>query len=239
MKEFPAPLLIAKQLSKSFMTHPLGVASPLQILDSIDLELYPKEGVAIMGSSGEGKSTLLQLLGLLEKPSSGTIQFPLWKNLSLEQIRSRHIGFIFQQFLLLEDLSVLDNVILPMRIAKAWLSKKAMESRAMQWIDRVGLTSRAHHPASRLSGGEKQRCAIARALANDPDILLADEPTGNLDHDNAQSVAKLLFEIASERLGSLLLVTHDARLAKHADRILRLEKGKLQKIDASESFLIP
>lgn len=225
------PLLITKELYKTFQIKTQDSIQDLHILHDINLTIYPGDSLAITGASGEGKSTLLHILGLLESPSSGHLEFPIWPDASHEHIRLHHIGFVFQQFHLLEDLSTLENVLLPLRIQGFGHIDEPVKKRALELLERVGLTDRLYHPASKLSGGEKQRCAIARALVRNPQLLFADEPTGNLDHDNAECIAELLFTLAQEHGSALILVTHDLRLARRGNIIFKLERGQLALCD--------
>jgi len=214
-------MLKATKLSKRF-SHP----NVVEVLRSIDLEVEPGERIAIIGSSGEGKSTLLQILGTLERPSGGELEIAGQEvsRVHLPHFRNRHIGFVFQSFHLLDDESALDNVLLPAKIGRKRGS--AVRSRAGELLERVGLAHRLNFPVKLLSGGEKQRVAIARALCNDPDILFADEPSGNLDHDTSAAIHDLLLESAEGK--SLIVVTHDLDLAKRCDTIYRLRAGVLE-----------
>lgn len=189
----------------------------LKLFEQIDLELKRGESLAIMGPSGVGKSTLLNLIGLLDTPDSGDIEIcnQLAKRKNQALLRNQHIGFIFQSFNLLEEESVFTNVIMPARIAR-----KDGKKRAMELIKRVGLEGREHQLAKFLSGGEKQRVAIARALCNDPDLILADEPTGNLDSDNSKLICDLLFEVCKDK--ALIIVTHDVKVANYCQSSLTL-----------------
>lgn len=220
-------LLQARNLVKEFKIESETGTKSVVILEGINLEIYPGETLAITGASGEGKSTLLHLLGLLEEPSSGEIIYPHWPFANADEIRKKHISFIFQQFLLLEDLTVYENIMLPIRLFQSRKIAQAKEQAAKELLERVGLGARIFQAASKLSGGEKQRLAIARALVGENDLLFADEPTGNLDHDNAQLIAELLFDIVREKQRALVLVTHEQKLAQRADRWLKLEKGVL------------
>lgn len=218
-------VLIARQIHKAFYN---PVAVP--ILKGVDLEVASGEAVAIMGRSGEGKSTLLHILGTLEKPCQGTLRIAQ-KDVSFantSSIRNQHIGFVFQSFHLLEDYTVLENVLFPARIARKSTSQaSAPYQYALELLDIVGLTDRAMFNAKQLSGGEKQRVAIARAMINDPDIILADEPSGNLDHTTADHIHNLLLNFARKQGKALVLVTHDQGLADLCDRVLHLQQGVL------------
>ncbi|MCP5491808.1 MAG: ABC transporter ATP-binding protein [Chlamydiales bacterium] len=204
-------ILKAHQLSKHY--------PGLKLFDQMDIELRRGESLAIIGPSGAGKSTLLHLIGLLDTPDVGEIEIcsqpAKKKNHAL--LRNRHIGFVFQSYHLLEEESVFDNVIMPARIAR-----KDSKARAMDLIKRVGLEGREHQLAKFLSGGEKQRVAIARALCNDPDLILADEPTGNLDSNSSKLICDLLFEVCKDK--ALIIVTHDVKVANRCQRSLTLTK---------------
>ncbi|WP_238377475.1 ABC transporter ATP-binding protein [Oceanospirillum linum] len=204
----------------------------LHILQGIDCQIYAGESVAILGSSGAGKSTLLGLLAGLDQSTDGEI----WLNdqpLSglNEEGRARmrqQVGFVFQSFQLLEHLTALENVMLPLELA----GEKNYQAIAQKWLERVGLGQRIKHYPRQLSGGEQQRVAIARAFAGDPLVLFADEPTGNLDSVTGQSIIDLLFTLNKENQTTLILVTHDANLARHCQRRLTLQDGLLHEEQA-------
>lgn len=202
----------------------------IAILKGVDLKVHQGETVAIMGRSGEGKSTLLQILGTLDSPSDGEISV-LGKPVTFANrsyIRNKHLSFIFQSFHLLEDYSTLDNVLMPARIGRnSTAPGSVMHTRALQLLERVGLSDRANFSTKLLSGGEKQRVAIARALCNDPDIILADEPSGNLDRQTANIIHSLLLGFAKEQSKSLVVVTHDQELANLCDTTYHLVNGVL------------
>ncbi|MES2121930.1 MAG: ABC transporter ATP-binding protein [Chlamydiota bacterium] len=217
------PILIAKNIKKQFLS-----PTPIDILKGIDLEIYPGESVAITGKSGEGKSTLLHILGTIEKPTSGTLEIcgKSTAKTSLPHLRNHCIGFVFQTFHLLEDYTVLDNVLIPARIARIPVSKGSPAyQRALDLLERVGLKERAHFLCKLLSGGEKQRAAIARALCNDPALILADEPSGNLDTFHSQAIHSLLLDLVKQMQKSLIVVTHDTELSSLCDRTLHLRDG--------------
>lgn len=218
-------VLEAKNLQKRF-TNPLDVT----ILNNVDLTVSSGETVAIMGRSGEGKSTLLQILGTLEKSDSGSIVISGVEvsPFTVTKIRRNHLAFVFQSYHLLEDYTVLENILMPARIHREATHKgsPAYES-ALELLDLVGLSNRAFFDAKLLSGGEKQRVAIARALMNDPDLILADEPSGNLDKVSAESIHQLLLNFTKEKKKALVLVTHDEKLAALCDTQYTLEKGAL------------
>jgi putative ABC transport system ATP-binding protein len=201
----------------------------LTILDDINLELKAGEAVAILGASGSGKSTLLGLLAGLDNPTQGQIQL-FDKDLNelnedgRAQLRAGKVGFVFQSFHLLPGLTALENVMLPMELAGDAQAKSA----ALAVLEQVGLSHRLHHTPQQLSGGEQQRVAIARAFAGQPMILLADEPTGNLDQATGHRVIELLFSLKNEQGTALVLVTHDPALAEQCDRRYILDAGKVQ-----------
>jgi putative ABC transport system ATP-binding protein len=200
----------------------------LDILIRLNLKVQAGESLAIVGKSGSGKSTLLSLLAGLDSVSSGHI-FLQGKDLSVMDedgraaVRKDHVGFIFQNFQLLPHLSALDNVMLPLELN---FSRDA-RSKAIDWLQKVGLKDRLNHQPNQLSGGEQQRVAIARAFACEPDILFADEPTGNLDEHTGQTIIDLLFELNTQQNITLILVTHDDDLAQQCERQVHLEDGVL------------
>lgn len=195
-------------------------------LRGVNLTIHEGEFLAIMGSSGSGKSTLLSLLGALDTPDGGEIRYrgkPLAKYPDLGQFRARHLGFIFQSFLLLPTLTALENVQVPM-FEMPW-TRPERQRRARELLDAVGMGHRLDHMPEKLSGGERQRVAIARSLANEPSILLADEPTGNLDSKNASQIMDLLRSVHQRRKNTMILVTHDPAVARTADRIVTMCDG--------------
>ncbi|MFM7272266.1 MAG: ABC transporter ATP-binding protein [Gammaproteobacteria bacterium] len=205
-------------------------AGGLGILEGISFEINPGEAVAIVGASGSGKSTLLGLLAGLDLPSAGRIFLDGEEITALDedaraQLRGRHVGFVFQSFQLLPGLTALENVMLPLEIR----GDRAALSRARDYLTRVGLAERLGHYPRQLSGGEQQRVAIARAFAPLPRLLFADEPTGNLDAATGERVSELLFGLRAEQGATLVLVTHDQRLAARCDRRLVLEAGRLRR----------
>lgn len=201
----------------------------VHVLRGVDLELRRGEIAAVVGPSGCGKSTLLYLLGLLDRQDQGQISVcgenvPLDRDGAHTRLRCEHIGFVFQFHFLLPEFSALENVMMPMR-KLACLNEDAMRAQARSLLDQVGLGDKTQRRPSQLSGGEQQRVAIARALANRPSVLLADEPTGNLDLKNSMMVFDLLTRLAKEHQQAVLIVTHNPELAARCDRILRMEDG--------------
>jgi putative ABC transport system ATP-binding protein len=200
----------------------------LAILHHLDLEIASGESVAILGASGSGKSTLLGLLAGLDLPTSGEVHINGENLFALDEdgraaLRGRLIGFVFQSFQLLPALTALENVMLPLELAGAASARET----ALSVLQRVGLSERLHHYPKQLSGGEQQRVAVARAFATQPKLLLADEPTGNLDSATGERIIDLLFELNREQGATLVLVTHDAELAARCGRRLRLVDGHL------------
>lgn len=217
------PVLEARSLSKTF-TQP----APLELFKEITLSVAAGQSVAIVGRSGEGKTTLLHILGTLDTPSSGELLL-LGQEVSEQNshlLRNRHIGFVFQAFHLLDDATVLDNLLLPLAIARQDL--KTHQSRALELLKRLGLYERRALHALKLSGGEKQRLAIGRAFITNPDIILADEPTGNLDHQTAEEIQNLLFTWVKEEQKAFICVTHSTALAKRCDATYLLDGGTLK-----------
>lgn len=226
MEENKHIILRAHKIRKTYY-HPVKVS----VLQDINLTVCKGEAVAITGRSGEGKSTLLQLLGTLEDPCDGILEIAnmpvTYRNKSL--IRNRHIAFIFQSFHLLEDYTAIENVLMPARIGRKDISKGSVSyKQGWRLLELVGLADRAHFHTKLLSGGEKQRVAIARALCNDPDLILADEPSGNLDRQTAGSIHELLLGFAREEKKSVVIVTHDQELAGLCDKQYVLHGGVLR-----------
>lgn len=207
-----------------------SVSAPLTILDGVDLEVAEGELVAIVGPSGAGKSTLLHLLATLDTPTSGTVYFgaKALETLSEEALadfRNRSIGFVWQRHHLLADFTAGENVAMPL-LMRGSVRSQALRQ-AEQWLDQVGLASRARHRAGELSGGEQQRVAIARALVNGPAVLLADEPTGDLDEQNAEAIFELMQRLHRTHRLTSILATHNSGLSRRCDRVLALEHGHL------------
>ncbi len=213
---------------------------PLTILHPLDLVVPAGQLLAVVGPSGSGKSTLLGLVAGLDAPSTGKIlidrvDITTLAEDRLAELRGAKIGFVFQFFHLMPSLSAFENVLVPLEIARA--ADPAREARNL--LEEVGLTDRAHHYPSQLSGGEQQRVAIARALANAPPILLADEPTGNLDSTTGRQVVDLLIEVNRRRRSTVVLVTHDLELAQRADVILSMRDGRTERIEAPAEEAVP
>jgi lipoprotein-releasing system ATP-binding protein len=220
-------MLQVSQLCKDFPTR----SGPLPVLRGIDLELPRGESLAVMGPSGSGKSTLLHILGTLDHPSSGTVKLEgkdpfVLRERELADFRNRHIGFVFQDHYLLPQCTVLENVLVPTLVARH--DRADAEKWARQLLDRVGLSARLDHRPAELSGGERQRVAVARALIQHPVLLLADEPTGNLDRHAAQAVGQLLLDLHRQEQTMLIIVTHSAELARMLPRSVEMVDGTLQ-----------
>lgn len=220
-------LLEARGLGKRYLG---GDGRPIDVLMNCDLSVSRGEFVAVTGASGSGKSTLLHLLGALDRPSAGMValdgvDYADGSAGSLAALRNRKIGYVFQFHHLLRDFSALENVMLPQLIAG--VSPAAATRRAEELLEAVGLSARLTHEPGRLSGGEQQRVAVARALANAPALLLADEPSGNLDAGNADHLHGLFSELSRRYEAAVVVVTHNRLLAERADRILSLEEGRL------------
>ena len=218
------PILTARHLNKVVQS----AEGELSILHDLSLDLCRGDSLAIVGSSGSGKSTLLGLLAGLDLPSSGSIQLAGQDLSQLDEdqrarLRAEQVGFVFQSFQLLDSLNALENVMLPLELE----GHADARQRARALLERVGLGHRLTHYPRQLSGGEQQRVAIARAFVAEPAVLFADEPTGNLDSHTGERICDLLFELNRERDATLVLVTHDARLAQRCNRQIRLEAGQL------------
>ncbi len=226
------PLLVVRGVEKHFLL----AGAKLPVLRGVDLDLERGESVALLGSSGAGKSTLLHVLGLLERPNAGSVRLDgreCWA-LSIQErarLRNRAIGFVFQFYHLLPELTALENVLLPAMIAHGRLSylrnRSNLRSLATQSLTRFGLDRRLTHRPAQLSGGERQRVALARALFNDPALMIADEPTGNLDSTTGAAVLELIFEEQRRRGLTLLLVTHDESVAARCARTVHMHDGRV------------
>lgn len=224
----------ARELSKSYIG---GDGGRVDVLNAVSLDVSRGEMIAIVGASGAGKSTLLHILGALDRPSDGQVWLD-GESLSelddgeLSKLRNRKIGFVFQFHHLLREFSALENVMMPLRIS-GWDTGKA-RARATEMLARVGLSARSTHRPSEMSGGEQQRTAVARALAVDPVVVLADEPSGNLDHANAERLHDQFTQLVRDLNIAMVVVTHNKALAARADRALLLEDGRLQETDVRE-----
>jgi lipoprotein-releasing system ATP-binding protein len=219
-------LLSASGLAK---TYTLGKRA-LEVLRGVNLEVGRGEFLALRGASGAGKSTLLHLIGGLDTPNAGEIYFDgqslgAFSASELTHFRNHRVGFVFQAYHLLPELSALENVCLPARMARTPVSRATARGREL--LTRVGLADRLEHRPSELSGGEQQRVAIARALINEPELLLADEPTGNLDSHTGGEIIELLKQLRAEKQTTLVIATHDARVAAHAERVVELVDGQI------------
>lgn len=221
----PMPMLILEAVHKSFTHH----GNLIEVLKGIDLSLYEGESVAIMGASGVGKSTLLNIMGSLDPPTQGLVRFEgkdvyAMDSTTLSRFRNRQIGFVFQFHHLLPELNALENAMMPALIAR-YPKERALQM-AREALEKVGLGKRTTHRAGELSGGEQQRVAIARALLMRPKLLLADEPTGNLDWATGQDVAEILFQLNREEALSLVVATHNLKLAEKMSRQMEIVGGK-------------
>ncbi|MBI2060988.1 MAG: ABC transporter ATP-binding protein [Nitrospirae bacterium] len=226
------PIIIAKNVSKSFE------GGRVQALRDVNLTVESGEFMAIMGPSGSGKSTLLSILGALEPPEAGEILFEgrtLFSQTDLADFRSRKIGFVFQAFHLIPTLTALENVQIPMMATEVDVAERS--HRAVSLLDEFGLHERLHFRPHQLSGGERQRVAIARALSNSPEVILADEPTGNLDTSSAEKVLEALVSANQEHGVTVIVVTHDQSVAFHARRVLQLRDGRIQDAAVSRDGL--
>jgi putative ABC transport system ATP-binding protein len=229
------PIIHLQNIRKSYF---LG-KNELQVLKGIDLDIATNEYVALMGPSGSGKSTLMNILGCLDTPTAG--QYILngqdvskMEDNDLAEVRNKEIGFVFQQFNLMPRLSALENVGIP--LIYAGISKKEREERAMEMLEKVGLGDRANHRPNELSGGQCQRVAVARALINRPAIILADEPTGNLDTKTSEEIMDMFLQIHTSG-NTLVLVTHEEDIAEHARRIVRLRDGIIESDQINEKMI--
>ncbi|MDP6925265.1 MAG: ABC transporter ATP-binding protein [Candidatus Scalindua sp.] len=223
--------LCAKEISKEYT---IGKSS-IRVLDKVNLDVKKGEILIVLGASGAGKSSLLHILGILDTPTSGHVSFK-GENLSiigqrkLAEKRNRIFGFVFQFYHLMPDFNALENVLMPRLIGRKFfktVSKKDYTEKAAELLDRVGLGNRINHRPNELSGGEKQRVAIVRALMNDPEILLCDEPTGNLDTKSGREIQKLIWDLNEKTKQTVVIVTHDERFAETAGRVIRMADGRI------------
>jgi lipoprotein-releasing system ATP-binding protein len=220
------PLLETRDVHK---TYAIGIRK-LEVLRGVDLQIARGEFLALRGASGTGKSTLLHLLGGLDLPDTGDVSFlggdiKRLSNAALARWRNEKVGFIFQAYHLLPELTAIENVCLPARMARR--SAESIEAKARELLRRVGLSERIEHRPYELSGGEQQRVAIARALINDPELVLADEPTGNLDSHTGQEIMQILTTLRAEHKTTLVIATHDLEVAARAHRVIHLVDGKI------------
>ncbi|HWP39231.1 MAG TPA: ABC transporter ATP-binding protein [Gemmatimonadales bacterium] len=230
------PVLDARGVRKTYHG---GGDSVVDVLRGVDLTVHRGEIVAIVGASGAGKSTLLHLLGALDEPTAGDVYldgvaYSTLADPEKDRLRNQRLGFVFQFHHLLREFSALENVMMPLLIA-GWPAERA-RGRAEEVLANVGLAGRMSHRPAQLSGGEQQRCAVARALVHDPQVLLADEPSGNLDHANSGLLHDLLVGLVRTLETALVVVTHNRALAERADRILLLDDGRLLPLRAAEAL---
>jgi len=230
------PILRARGIQRSFK---MGDSS-VQVLKGCNLTLKQGEFVAIEGRSGSGKSTLLHIMGALDEADGGTVEFDgeeltQMSSVQRSRVRNKQFGFIFQFYHLLPELNVLENTLLAAMIEYSWLgfrsNRKALQARAVDLLTQFGLSHRLKHRPSQLSGGERQRVAIARALMNNPRVLFADEPTGNLDVETGRQIMDVIEKLHRESGQTIVMVTHDRALAREADRVLVLKEGKLEQVE--------
>ncbi|HMN13033.1 MAG TPA: ABC transporter ATP-binding protein [Bellilinea sp.] len=219
-------IIRTENLSKVYKTGELETVA----LDNVNVEIKPREFVAIMGPSGCGKSTLLHLMGGLDRPSSGAVyingqSLQTLNDDKLTELRRREIGFVFQFFNLIPVLTAMENAALPLRLDG--VNAKEANAKAVTWLERFGLGDKKSNRPDQLSGGEQQRVAVARALISEPTLILADEPTGNLDTKSAEEIASLLSQVSAEWGRTVVMVTHDPRIAAYADRIIFLKDGRV------------
>jgi lipoprotein-releasing system ATP-binding protein len=231
----PSPLLRAVELRKSYRKGQVSVP----VLCGVDIEVRLREFLAVVGKSGSGKSTLLHLLATLDMPDAGQIYFDDSRIDQLaahrrDRLRNTQFGIVFQFYHLLPELTTLENVVLPAMIGrpawKYWFGRRQLHKRAMELLDQVGLGHRLKHRPRELSGGEMQRVAIARALMNEPQVLLADEPTGNLDRQTGMQIMDLLRSLNADQKLTIVMVTHDAALARQSDRVVQLVEGRVSQL---------
>jgi len=216
-----------------------GDERPLEVLRGVDVDVHRGEVLAVVGASGAGKSTLLHLLGALDRASTGDVwldgsRYADLDAVALAELRNHKLGFVFQFHHLLREFSALENVMMPLLIAGT--GEREARSRAEEVLSVVGLAGRMTHRPAELSGGEQQRCAVARALVHDPSLVLADEPSGNLDHANADRLHELFFRLAREYETAVVVVTHNRQLAGRADRIQWLEDGRLTAVSSVDAI---
>ncbi len=219
------------KLLNVYKTYNPGSHTQVDVLNGVDLEVEEGEIIAVIGPSGVGKSTLLQIVGALDRPTRGQVwidekELTRYSDSQLAQLRNKTIGFVFQAHHLLPEFTARENIMMPGMIARGM--PKDLERRSSELLEKVGVLDRADHKPNELSGGEQQRIAVARALMNEPRLLLADEPSGNLDHKTADSLHELLWSISRQFKQTLVIVTHNLELAQKADRIIELYDGKIK-----------
>ena len=231
------PVVSARNLRKSYGSNttladdsPAAEPTAQHVLDNVSVDLLANEFVVIVGPSGSGKSTLLNIIGAMDSPDTGSVTVDGQNICALnDELRARYrrtaIGFIFQSFNLIPSLTVRENLLMP-----TYLAETNKQANIEDYLARVGLSGKGDHWPEQLSGGEQQRVAIIRAIIHQPRLVLADEPTGNLDHDNARQVGDLLYSIVKEHETTLLLATHDMNICEYADRVLRLDSGTLRQL---------
>ncbi|PYP20317.1 MAG: hypothetical protein DMD53_11355 [Gemmatimonadetes bacterium] len=229
-------LLEARAIRKVYVS---GDGQPLEVLRGVDVEAHRGEFVAIVGASGAGKSTLLHLLGALDGPTGGDVWLDGSRYADLDErgqaeLRNRKLGFVFQFHHLLREFTAFENVMMPLLIGG--MAPRQARSRAEEMLSQVGLAGRMSHRPAELSGGEQQRCAVARALVHDPSLVLADEPSGNLDHANSDRLHEVFFRLAREYETAVVVVTHNRQLAGRADRILLLDDGRLAAVSSVDAI---
>jgi len=229
-------LLEARGIRKVYVS---GDGQPLEVLRGVDVEAHRGEFVAIVGASGAGKSTLLHLLGALDGPTGGDEWLDGSRYADLDErgqaeLRNRKLGFVFQFHHLLREFTAFENVMMPLLIGG--MAPRQARSRAEEMLSQVGLAGRMSHRPAELSGGEQQRCAVARALVHDPSLVLADEPSGNLDHANSDRLHEVFFRLAREYETAVVVVTHNRQLAGRADRILLLDDGRLAAVSSVDAI---
>jgi lipoprotein-releasing system ATP-binding protein len=225
----PEPILSGRALRKVYIEED---GSELTVLDGVEIDVRPGEAIALIGASGAGKSTLLHLLGFLDRPTAGEVRLEgravgKLPDRELASIRNRRIGFVFQFHHLLREFTALENVMMPLRIGGVQEERAA--GRARDLLEQVGLGGRLTHKPGELSGGEQQRVAVARALANQPGVVLADEPSGNLDTHTAEQLHDLFFRLRAEHGVALVVATHNRELAERADRVYQVKDGQIQR----------
>jgi len=236
VSEVASNIIVARNLCQRYLR--AGGGEPLSVLEAVDLEVAAGERIAILGPSGSGKTTLLGLLAGLDLATEGRVELVGQPLDELDEdaraaVRADKIGFVFQSFQLVPTLTALENVMVPLELlpASRAVPRAQAEARARGLLERVGLADRVDHYPTQLSGGEQQRVGIARAFANEPEVLFADEPTGNLDAETGSGIVELLLDINRERGTTLVIVTHDVDLARKANRIVTLAGGRVQKIE--------